>query len=520
MGERGAKMGGPCGVKKGKSKKIKLHRKYREETLVRQHHKKVKKVARKAKAAGIKAPHKREPLMSNSSPFFKDQFLREAEQHKERVADERDKRIEERKAARRRNLAKKRAQSLEEMASNATKRGDKFAKKTKAVADDDGTRAIAGVRTRAQYMRQLREVVSMSDIVLVVLDARNPMGCRCKTLEDLIMQDTSKRVILVLNKIDLVPREIVQSWLKVLRQELPTIAFKAVTAGVSQAPSNDKTISATSGECLGGSMLLQLVKNYSRSHGIKKAVSVGVVGFPNVGKSSLINSLKRGKAVGTSAQAGFTKSIQEVKLDSKVTLIDSPGVLLAAEDDPDFILRNCTRVDKLTDTTAPVEAIIKRCQKEQLLKMYQIGMFSNVQEFLVQIAEKRGRMMKGGRPDLMAAGRTVLEDWNSGKVPFYTLPPAAIKVSAAQASVVSAWGKEFNLDAATEDEIASVESLAARQLPDGTDGFMAMESSAPIEMADLMDEDVSGEDDDMMMDDDEDDEEGDEDNEERYEVMV
>merc|ERR1711865_970366 len=383
MGERGAKMGGPCGVKKGKSKKIKLHRKYREETLVRQHHKKVKKVARKAKAAGIKAPHKREPLMSNSSPFFKDQFLREAEQHKERVADERDRRIEEQKAARRRNLAKKRAQSLEEMASNATKRGDKFAKKTKAVADDDGTRALAGVRTRAQYMRQLREVVAMSDIVLVVLDARNPMGCRCKQLEDLIMQSGSnKRVILVLNKIDLVPRGVVQSWLKVLRMELPTIAFKAVTAGVSQAPSNDKTISATSGECLGGSMLLQLVKNYSRSHGIKKAVSVGVVGFPNVGKSSLINSLKRGKVVGTSAQAGFTKSIQEVKLDSKVTLIDSPGVLLAAEDDPDFILRNCTRVDKLTDTTAPVEAIIKRCQKEQLLKMYKTGIVAKCRSTL------------------------------------------------------------------------------------------------------------------------------------------
>ena len=124
--------------------------------------------------------------------------------------------------------------------------------------------------------------------------------------------------------------------------------------------------------------------------------------------------------------------------------------------------------------------------------------------------------MKGGRPDLMAAGRTVLEDWNSGKVPFYTLPPEATKVSAAQASVVSGWSKEFNLDAATEDEIASVESLAARQMP-GTDGFMAMESSAPMEMEDLMDDDVSGEDDDMMMDDDEED---DEDNEERYEVMV
>merc|ERR1712166_64418 len=205
-------MGGPCGVKKGKSKKKQLHRKYREEKLVRQHHKKVKKVARKCKAAGIKAPHKREPTLPNSAPHFKAEFLREAEQHKERVAGEREKRIAEQKAARRLNLRKKRAQSLEDMASTAGKRGAKFEKKNTTKAADDGTRAIAGVRTRAQYMRQLREVVSMSDIVLVVLDARNPMGCRCKTLEDLIMQDTSKRVILVLNKIDLVPREIVHSW--------------------------------------------------------------------------------------------------------------------------------------------------------------------------------------------------------------------------------------------------------------------------------------------------------------------
>ena len=80
------------GRAEGKSKKKQLHRKYREEKLVRQHHKKVKKVARKCKAAGIKAPHKREPTLPNSAPHFKAEFLREAEQHKERVAGEREKR--------------------------------------------------------------------------------------------------------------------------------------------------------------------------------------------------------------------------------------------------------------------------------------------------------------------------------------------------------------------------------------------------------------------------------------------
>ena len=67
-------------------------------------------------------------------------------------------------------------------------------------------------------------------------------------------------------------------------------------------------------------MLIQLLKNDSRSHNIKKAITVGVVGYPNVGKSSLINSLKRSRAVGVSAQAGFTKVVQEVKLDKKVML--------------------------------------------------------------------------------------------------------------------------------------------------------------------------------------------------------
>ena len=63
-----------------------------------------------------------------------------------------------------------------------------------------------------------------------VLDARDPMGCRPTEIENYIQQrDPNKRVILVLNKIDLVPKEVASQWLKVLRREYPTVALKCST---------------------------------------------------------------------------------------------------------------------------------------------------------------------------------------------------------------------------------------------------------------------------------------------------
>src|SRR2546426_491379 len=60
---------------------------------------------------------------------------------------------------------------------------------------------------------------------------------------------------------------------------------------------------------------------------LKTAVTVGIIGYPNVGKSSLINSLKRSKAVGVGATPGFTKVVQEIQLDKNVKLLDCPGEL-------------------------------------------------------------------------------------------------------------------------------------------------------------------------------------------------
>jgi len=393
--------------------------------------------------------------------------LKQAEQHKLQLAEEREKKRIQQKQARAAELKKRRknaeSDSLAALTRNATQRASAFEDTQDEVDDGASDLKLAGDRTRASYVSELRQVISMSDVLLVVLDARDPEGCRCRALEQMIMEsDTRKRVILILNKIDLAPREAVQAWLKHLRLQLPTVAFKASTGGtrgkLSQGAAIKSSVSATSGECLGADMLIQLLKNYSRSHNIKKAISVGVVGYPNVGKSSLINSLKRSRAVGVSAQAGFTKTVQEVKLDKKVILLDSPGILLSASSDPENVLRNCVNPEQLEDVITPIESIINRCQKEQLLKAYQVADFSTTQEFLNNVAKKRGKLRKGGIVDLKAAARLILQDWNNGKVPFYTLPPAQ-KTKKLESVLVSEWGKEFDIGSFTQDVDACGDAL-------------------------------------------------------------
>ncbi len=123
------------------------------------------------------------------------------------------------------------------------------------------------------------------------------------------------------------------------------------------------------------------------------------MGYPNVGKSSIINSLKRSKAVSVGANPGHTKTLQVVKLDKNVQLIDSPGVLMSAglegrDTEADLVLRNCVRVEDVEDPLSAVQAIVTRCNPAKLLEIYQIGNFKTAEEFLFQVAQRKGKLGK------------------------------------------------------------------------------------------------------------------------------
>ncbi|SNX84806.1 related to NUG1 - Nuclear GTPase (involved in Ribosome biogenesis) [Melanopsichium pennsylvanicum] len=310
------------------------------------------------------------------------------------------------------------------------------------------------------YMRELRKVVDNADVLLQVLDARDPLGCRSLETERMLLR-AGKKIVLILNKIDLVPKSNVEAWLKYLRHDFPTLAFKASTQSqrnnLSQGanainyskPSSSSSSSSASdviaggSEAIGAGALLQLIKNYSRSLNMKTSIAVGVFGAPNVGKSSLINSLKRSRVCSVASTPGHTKVVQSVMLDKSVRLLDCPGIVfsdesvsgaaslgLSAEEiqirRQSALLRNVVKVELVQDPIIPVEAIMARVEAQHLMQVYGLEWYQqgDAQDFLMRVAVNRGRMARGGKIDIEGTARSVLHDWNVGKIKYYTHPPA------------------------------------------------------------------------------------------------
>ncbi|XP_056886751.1 guanine nucleotide-binding protein-like 3-like protein [Takifugu flavidus] len=392
---------------------------------------------------------------------------------------------EQQKLSRERELMKRR--NLQNFQNDILQRQREFEQREADMQSLEKHVNFENENSRKAYYREFKKVIEASDVILEVLDARDPLGCRCPQVEQAVIQSgANKKIVLVLNKIDLVSKDIVEKWIRYLRNEFPTVAFKASTQQQTKnlKRSNVPVTQATaellsSSACVGADCLMKHLGNYCRNLDIKTAITVGVVGFPNVGKSSLINSLKRARACNVGATPGVTKCLQQVHLDKHIKLLDCPGIVMATSTtDAAMILRNCVKIEQLVDPLPPVEAILRRCNKMQIMEHYNVPDFHTALEFLSLLARRQGKLRKGGLPDTDKAAKCVLMDWTGGRIGYFTHPPETHTLPThISAEIITEMGKAFDWD---ELEKGNQEVLAESSCPDIQMGF-CMETTGMTE---------------------------------------
>eukprot|EP00375_Theileria_parva_P002595 XP_765275.1 hypothetical protein [Theileria parva strain Muguga] len=278
---------------------------------------------------------------------------------------------------------------------------------------DETPNVIFKKGTSKRIWGELYKVIDCSDVVVQVIDARDPMGTRCLRLENYMKKHKSSKVlILLMNKCDLVPSWVTAAWIKHLNREITTVAFHASVKNP-----------------FGKNTLIQLLKQYSQLFKDRKHFSVGFIGYPNVGKSSVINTLKGNRSCKTAPIPGETRVWQYVCLTKRIHLIDCPGVTPFEEgDDTDKVLKGAIRVERIPDPENYINKVIELVKKDGLVRRYGIKDFTE-DNFLELVAAKFGKFKKGKVPDISIAARIdeilflVLYDFQRGRLPFYCEPP-------------------------------------------------------------------------------------------------
>ncbi|KAH9802772.1 nuclear/nucleolar GTPase 2 [Citrus sinensis] len=267
---------------------------------------------------------------------------------------------------------------------------------------------------------ELYKVIDSSDVVVQVLDARDPQGTRCHHLERHLKEHCKhKHMILLLNKCDLVPAWATKGWLRVLSKEYPSLAFHA-----------------SINKSFGKGSLLSVLRQFARLKSDKQAISVGFVGYPNVGKSSVINTLRTKNVCKVAPIPGETKVWQYITLTKRIFLIDCPGVVYQNKDsETDIVLKGVVRVTNLEDAAEHIGEVLKRVKKEHLKRAYKIKDWVDENDFLLQLCKSTGKLLRGGEPDFMTAAKMILHDWQRGKIPFFVPPPHQEDDSSAEPNV-------------------------------------------------------------------------------------
>jgi ribosome biogenesis GTPase A len=253
------------------------------------------------------------------------------------------------------------------------------------------------------FLNHVIYLIKESDLVLEVLDARRPKETRNPTLEKLA-EEKGKELILVINKSDLVEKEALNK----LKNEM--------------TKESGKKILFISAKARDGINLIR--KEVGISSKGKEKFTIGIIGYPNVGKSTLINVLAgkgRGR-VATSRKAGLTRGLQKIKISDGLYLIDSPGIIPFKEEEFNLFLVESKNPNQLKDPETAAVKLISVLGKEKIAEFYKLGLSKDEieekdeEEILEAVAIKKNRIIKGGLADTAKAGRDLLERYQRHEI--------------------------------------------------------------------------------------------------------
>lgn len=198
------------------------------------------------------------------------------------------------------------------------------------------------------------------------------------------------------------------AWVRHLSKDYPTLAFHA-----------------SINNSFGKGSLIQLLRQFSALHSDRKQIAVGFVGYPNSGKSSIINTLRKKKVCNVAPIPGETKVWQYITLMRRIYLIDCPGVVPpnANDKEEDILLRGVVRVENVENPEQYIPGVLKKVQPKHLERTYGVKNTGDPIEFLSVLARKGGKLFRGGEPDLDGVAKMVINDFLRGKIPWFTPPP-------------------------------------------------------------------------------------------------
>lgn len=261
------------------------------------------------------------------------------------------------------------------------------------------TRRIENIgKQKKKYTSIAEQIIEQSDIILEVLDSRFIEETRNKELEEKIKRK-DKKIIYVLNKSDL-------------------------TKKIPKSKELYPSVKVSCKERKGIKDLRNLLKRESKKIEKKddSKVSVGIIGYPNTGKSSLINILIGKSSAGTGSDAGFTKNIQKLKLSEDIILLDSPGVIPEEEYsniDKEKIATQTKLGGRSFSQVKEPDIVIAKIMEEYpkvLENFYGIKADGDSEKLIEELGKKKGLMKKGGKIDEDKVARIILKDWQTGKI--------------------------------------------------------------------------------------------------------